>query len=204
MKRSVAILLLALSLAAGAAVAKVQTAKITVSGPGLEGTVEVTDRVALEALEITQFADLKNAVEPPANSGPGYTVMRFYREGEEEGGAAPRPARLLSPADEVGFQREQGYRLIDRVRYHPDPAGGRGYLFYEHLNLNVMVPYEGNWYRVTAEGDVTMRRVLADHGVQLEREPAGKWRGIGIGLALVLLGSGALLALGARHVRANR
>ncbi len=193
-----ALALLALCLAAGAVVAKVQTDKVTVSGPGLEVTVEVTDRAALDALALTQFADLREPVEPPANAGSGYTVLRFFRASNVAGRAA-RPATLLDPAEEIQFQREQGYRPIDRVRYHPDAAGGRGYLFYEHLNLNVMVPYEGNWYRVTAKGDAAMRRVLSEHGVQLEREQQTSTI-----LLLALLASAGLLALARRHARANR
>lgn len=155
-------------LATGAAWAKNKTTaeRITITGPGMTRTIEVTDLVTLQKLSLMRFENFEQPVEPPEGIGPGYTIIRyFWTDGYGE--LAEHPDALLDPAEEIQFQREQGFRPIDKVRYHPDPNGGLGYVFYEHLNLNILVPYEGNWYQATEVGDETIRRVLAENEVSL-------------------------------------
>lgn len=113
-----------------------------------------------------RFEYFEQPIKPPEDIGPGYTLIRYFRDGEYAE-QAEHPNALLDPAEEIQFQREQGFRPIDKVRYHPDPAGDPGYIFYVHLNLNIIVPYEGNWYRATKVGDATIRDVLAENHVPL-------------------------------------
>lgn len=186
-------------LTAGAARAKITTARITISGPGLTRTIEVTDLVTLQKLSPERFEDTAQPVNPPQDLGPGFTLIRYYRpDGYVE--PAERPNALLDPAEEIQFQREQGFRPIDQVRYHPDPSDGPGYVFYEHYNLNVIVPYEGNWYRATEVGEATIRDVLAENDVSLtdEKTTIQSWlaEGENRGAVLLLIAvSGGLLVL---------
>src|SRR5687767_4500142 len=55
-------------------------AKIVVSGPGLEGSIEITDPALLESLTITGFAHMEAYVEPPSGLGEGYLVHRYFQE----------------------------------------------------------------------------------------------------------------------------
>ncbi len=148
---------------------KTTAERITITGPGMTTTIEVTDLITLQKLSLMNFEDFEQPIEPPEDIGPGYTIIRYFRDGEyvEQ---AEHPNALLDPAEEILFQREQGFRPIDKVRYHPDPTGGSGYIFYIQLNLNIIVPYEGNWYRATEVGDATIRGVLAENGVSLPVE----------------------------------
>ena len=155
-------------LAVGVTWAKGKTTaeRITITGPGMTRTIVVTDLVTLQKLSLMRFEDFEQPIEPPEYVGPGYTIIRYFRDGEYVD-QAEHPTALLDPAEERQFQREQGFRPIDKVRYHPDPAGGPGYIFYVHLNLNIIVPYEGNWYRATKVGDATIRGVLVENDVPL-------------------------------------
>lgn len=145
---------------------KTTAERITITGPGMTTTITVTDLVTLQKLSLMSFEDFDQPIEPPEDIGPGYTIIRYFRDGENVE-QAEHPNALLDPAEEVLFQREQGFRPIDKVRYHPDPDGGSGYIFYIQLNLNIIVPYEGNWYRATEMGDATIRDVLAENNVSL-------------------------------------
>lgn len=187
-------------LTAGAVRAKgITTARITISGPGMTRTIEVTDLVTLQKLSPHHFEDTEQPVNPPAELGPGFTIIRYYRP---DGYVEPdeHPNVLLDPAEEIQFQRKQGFRPIDQVRYHPDPSGGPGYIFYEHYNLNVIVPYEGNWYQATEVGEATIRGVLTENDVSLTDEKTtiqlwlaeGENRG---SVLLIIAVSGGLLVL---------
>ncbi|MDX1614111.1 MAG: hypothetical protein R3300_07345 [Candidatus Promineifilaceae bacterium] len=145
---------------------KTTAERITIAGPNLEQTIVVEELVRLQKLSLMSLEDFEQTVQPPADIGPGWTVIRYYREGGYVQETA-HPDAVLEAAEEVVFQRTQGFRPIDKVRYHADPDGGPGYIYYIQLNLNIIVPYEGNWYRATAEGDAIMREVLAEHDVTL-------------------------------------
>lgn len=162
-------------------------------------TIEVTDLVTLQKLSPERLEDTEHPVNPPEDLGPGFTVIRYYRP---DGYVEPveRPSVLLDSAEEIQFQRKQGFRPIDQVRYHPDPSGGPGYIFYEHYNLNVIVPYEGNWYRATEVGEATIRGVLAENDVSPtdEKTTMQLWLAEGENRGAVLLlivVSGGLLVL---------
>jgi hypothetical protein len=148
---------------------KTTAERITITGPGMTTTIVVTDIVTLQKLSLMSFENFEQPIEPPEGVGPGYTIIRYFRDGEyvEQ---AEHPDAVLDPAEEILFQREQRFRPIDKVRYHPDPTGGSGYIFYIQLNLNIIVPYEGNWYRATDMGDATIRGVLAENDVSLPVE----------------------------------
>jgi hypothetical protein len=175
MRKSVIVIIVGLWaltwLTVGVASAKGKTTaeRITITGPGMNTTIVVTDIVTLQKLSLMSFEDFEQPIEPPEDIGPGYTIIRYFRDGEyvEE---VEHPNALFDPAEEIMFQREQGFRPMDKIRYHPDPTGGSGYIFYIQLNLNIIVSYEGNWYRATEMGDETIRGVLAENDVSLPVE----------------------------------
>lgn len=196
----VAGLLVLVWLTAGAVRAKgITTARITITGPGMTRTIEVTDLVTLQKLSPQRFEDVDQPVNPPQDLGPGFTIIRYYRpDGYVE--PAEHPNALLDPAEERQFQWKQGFLPIDQVRYHPDLSGGLGYIFYEHYNLNAIVPYQGNWYRATEMGQTTIQRVLTENNVSLTDEKTtfqswlteGENRG---SVMLIIAASGGLLIL---------
>jgi hypothetical protein len=165
---------------------KTTAERITITGPGMTETIVVNELVTLQKLSLMSFEDFEQLIEPPEDIGPGYTIIRYFRDGEyvEQ---AEHPNALLDPAEEIQFQREQGFRPIDKVRYHPDPAGDLGYIFYVQLNLNIIVPYEGNWYRATKVGDTTIQRVLAENDVSLPTENVTMYSSIVISGGLLCL-----------------
>jgi hypothetical protein len=165
-------------LTAGITSAKSKTTaeRITITGSGLTKTIQVTDPVTLQNLSLMRLENFEQPIEPPENIGPGYTIIRYFHDGENTQ-QTEHPNALLDTAEEVQFQRQQGFRPIDKVRYHPDPAGDLGYIFYEQLNLNIIVPYEGNWYRATKVGDATIQHVLSENDVLLppHNTPLQSW-----------------------------
>jgi hypothetical protein len=165
---------------------KTTAERITITGPGMTETIVVNELVTLQKLSLMSFEDFEQPIEPPEDIGPGYTIIRYFRDGEyvEQ---AEHPNALLDPAEEIQFQREQGFRPIDKVRYHPDPAGDLGYIFYVQLNLNIIVPYEGNWYQATKVGDTTIQRVLAENDVSLPTENVTMYSSIVISGGLLCL-----------------
>jgi hypothetical protein len=74
---------------------------------------------------------------PEGISGDGYLITRFYE---------------ISNGSYVAF---------DQVRYHPDPEGGRGYLFYVGI-VNGSSEYDGKWFRSSEAGEAVLIDVLAD------------------------------------------
>ncbi len=180
---------------------KTMAERITITGPGMTRTIEVTDLVTVQKLSSMRFEDFEQPINAPEDVGLGYTIIRYFRDGDYVE-PAEHPNALLDPAEEIQFQREQGFRPIDKVRYHPDPAGGPGYIFYIQLNLNIIVPYEGNWYRATEVGDATIRDVLAENNaLQLARETSfqpglTESENRGVWMLIVVVSSGFLVLTG--------
>lgn len=116
--------------------------KVTINGPGLKREIEITDAQALQALSTGQFEDFKSSIAAPTEVGPGYELVRYYTSG----------TNLIA---------------FDHVSYHPNPAGGRGYVFYIGL-VNGWSEYDGKWFRATMQGEQILQRILAENGVQLK------------------------------------
>ncbi|MCZ7544878.1 MAG: hypothetical protein M5R40_15750 [Anaerolineae bacterium] len=110
-----------------AASAKGTADRILVTGPGIDGALAVTDRAITSLLSVGALEDfMAGAVEPPADLSGGYALQRQFAAGT---GA---------------------YQTFDRVAYHPDPEGGRGYIYYEGI--------ENGWSESTRSGSAPRGR----------------------------------------------
>jgi hypothetical protein len=114
--------------------------KVTISGPGLKGEVEVTDPEIRAALSLGAIEDFEHGPIPAPNVGEGYQITRYFYDASFDFG---------------------------RLRYHPNPTGERGYIFFEDGPELDGDPsqYNGKWFYTTPQGDEVMRRLLADLGV---------------------------------------
>jgi hypothetical protein len=134
--------------------AKGGAVKVVLSGPGWYGELVVEDPGLLGHLGTASFEDVESSPEIPPDLGAGYLLDRFGDSGE---GALP----------------------FDRVVYFPDPAGGRGYVYYLET-VNGDGPYDGRWFHATPEGEAAIQAVFDAHGVlasapPVNRESAPEW-----------------------------
>lgn len=178
-----ALALLLAALLVPAALAKGPPDKLTISGPGLDGEVEVTDRELLAEIGFGALEDFnenqRSGIAEPS-VGEGYTLVRALRN--------PNGT----------------YQPWDQAHYYPNP-GGRGYIFYDGLVGPNTSEFDGKWYHARPEGEAAMQRLLQTLGAEspadqalpatgMERAPRG-WL---IGLAGALLLAGALARRGRR------
>jgi hypothetical protein len=163
------------------ALAKGPADKVTVNGPGLKREIAITDAQDLQALSMGQLVDFNNPVAAPGEIGPGYELTRYYED-------------------------KANFIAFDHVRYHPDPADGRGYVFYIGL-VNGWSEYDGKWFHATTQGEQALQRILAENGVQLDQ---AAWPVALLILAgnaeqhaiwLVALGGAAILTAGLLYAR---
>ena len=109
--------------------------KATISGPGLKGEVEVTDKDILAALSLGAIEDFEHGPIATPEVGEGYQISRYFYDASFNFG---------------------------RLRYYPNPAGERGYVFFEDgpdfVGDHTM--YNGKWFYTTPQGDATMQGLL--------------------------------------------
>lgn len=133
------------ALATVPAFAKGPPSKATISGPGLPGTVEITDPALLNALSFFQFENVnennRHGIAAPAHPGAAYLITRYVEN----------PDRSFRPWDEL----------------HYYPADNRGYVFLDGLIGDSYTEFDGRWYQASPEGDAAMKQLLAQHGVSL-------------------------------------
>lgn len=104
---------------------------ITIKGPGVTGEINVTNP-ALTG-EFFAFADFsKGPVDPPANPGEGYQIVRVYVVDTK-----PAP--------------------FDQLHYYPYT----GYVYYDGL-ANGSSEYDGKWYMANPSANDPFRAVLAE------------------------------------------
>lgn len=118
--------------------AKGPPSKITISGPGIEGEIEITDPEMLEPFSFYQFNDLERRTDAPADPGTGYTITRYILDND-------------------------GAELIawDTLTYYPR-EGELGLIYFDGLNPEFgATGGQGMWYLATPEGDAAMRDILA-------------------------------------------
>jgi hypothetical protein len=120
-----------------AVLAKGPPYKVTISGPGIQGRIVVTDPQLLDAFAIYGFNDLERRIDPPqVELGGGYRITRY--------------------ADEE--------TAWDYLTYYLNPAGGLGYLFFDGLDPSIGTTQgQGMWYLPSEDGDAAMKRILADY-----------------------------------------
>jgi hypothetical protein len=181
--------LLALTLAAASAAATAGLAlawpdqppdRATISGPGIDGTAEITDPKALAALKLGAMEDLEaGPVASPEVSGDGYQITRYFG----------------------GFN-------FASLRYYPNPKG-QSYVYWQdgpQLQGN-HTPYNDKWLAATPAGDAAMKQVLNNLGVSLNGSaqgsavtapaalvPAAMWPWVAALLAVAAVAGGVLVA----------
>ena len=115
--------------------------RATISGPGLDGTVDITDPQTLAALKLGAMEDLNTGpIAAPQVSGDGYTITRYFD-------------------DSFNFAS---------LRYYPQ-ANGQGYVYWQDgpQLQGSHTPFNNQWLRATPAGDAAMKQVLAGLGVSL-------------------------------------
>lgn len=127
-------------------IAKGPPAKATISGPGLQGEIEITDPTLLNALSFFQFEQVeennRRGIDQPANPGEGYLITRYIQR-------APG-----SPT----------FQPWDQLHYYPNAEGGRSVIFLDGLIGDSSTEFDGKWYNVSPDGDAAMRAFLTDRG----------------------------------------
>ena len=117
--------------------------KVTISGPGLAGAVDVTDREAVRSLGVDVFfgwSAQRQAIVAPV-LGEGYELVRYYNAANGS---------------------------FDRLRYYPSAPGRSGTIYYlgptsgnqavaHVLGLDARV---GQWFVATPQEDAAMRHTL--------------------------------------------
>ena len=104
---------------------------ITIKGPGVTGEINVTNP-ALTG-EFFAFADFsKGPIDPPADLGEGYQIVRVYVVDTK-----PAP--------------------FDQLHYYPYT----GYVYYDGL-ANGSSEYDGKWYTANPSANDPFRAVLAE------------------------------------------
>lgn len=112
-------------------------AKVVLRGPHIQGEVVVTLPEVLEGLGAEQFIDWNQSSTVQPFIADGYELVRYYRDGGD-------------------------YWALDRVRYYPNPNGGRGAILYVggvDVNTGGGI-WNGRWFDATAAGDAGMARLL--------------------------------------------
>lgn len=103
--------------------------KAYVSGPGIEGQVEITDGQVLDLLKLGGVEDLAwGPISAPAVRADGFRIIRYF-----DGG---------------------GFRFAD-LTYHPNPNGNRSYAYWEDgpmLEGN-HTPYHRQWLYTSGAAD---------------------------------------------------
>ena len=108
---------------------------ITVKGPGIIGEINVTNSALTS--DFFAFADFsKGPIDPPADSGQGYQVVRVYVETVDG-----------KPTDNP----------FDQLHYYPYT----GYVYYDGL-VEGSSEYDGKWYAANPSANDPFRAALAE------------------------------------------
>src|SRR5437762_14000017 len=97
---STTLVALLLCLSVAVTQAKGRPEKLTISGPGLQGLVEVTDPQALDGLDLGEFV-VYDAISAPA-ARDGYELTAFYAE-DQQVHVSLRLHYYLNPSGSSGF-----------------------------------------------------------------------------------------------------
>jgi hypothetical protein len=117
--------------------------RATISGPGLAGVVEITDRNMLDALQLGAFEDFETgSIKAPSVSGAGYHITRYFYGGK--------------------------FNFGELIYYPPTAKAARGVLQFNdgpQLEGN-HTPFNGQWLYTTSQGDAAMQKLLVDLNVR--------------------------------------
>lgn len=123
----------------GAALAK-GVVSVTISGPGLETEIEITDPDTMHAL--LGLTGNQVFVKPEVGD-------TFYRVAMGIG----------DPATGEVF-------ATNVLHYYPDPQGGQGYVLFTDVEGGSSSA-EGQWFRAVPAGEQALHEVLAGHGISI-------------------------------------
>lgn len=158
-------------LAAWPALAKGPPDKVTISGPGMAETVEITDPVVLEAFSFFQFEQVdenqRRGIPAPQAVGAGYHIVRYV-----------------------------GAQAWDELHYYPNSDGTRGVIFLDGLIGDSATEFDGRWYHASAAGDQAMRNLFNTLNIRPTLPVTGAEAGRSgalLGLATLLVLAGYLL-----------
>ena len=120
--------------------------RVWISGPGLIGQVEVTDRDARLLFRLGQLEDLHSSASGQPQ-GEAYHILRKFYDGTFD---------------------------FARLAYYPDPNGGRGMLYWDDgpmLEGN-HTPYHQRWLYANRGAEDELRALLKQLGASLNSAPA--------------------------------
>lgn len=115
-------------------------AKAFISGPGIEGQLQITDQTVLNVLQLGSTEDIKaGTIQKPSVLGNGFKIVRYF-----DGG---------------------GFHFGDLV-YYPSTEGARSVVYFEDaLNGNDgPSPLHKKWLYATANGDAVLKGYLKGIG----------------------------------------
>lgn len=112
--------------------------KVSISGPGIKGTVEIAGKDNLEGLGPEQFMDLSKSVTAVPQSSSPYEVVRYIK----------------------GFGASGAF---DRLHYYPGQGGSPGRVYYVEAIGYGPSHIEGKWFYATPQGDAAMKKLLAKY-----------------------------------------
>ncbi|MBI3734429.1 MAG: hypothetical protein HY259_13395 [Chloroflexi bacterium] len=122
--------------------------KLVVQGPGLDRSVEVTQREFLDGLGAEQFVNFNWPVSRTPQADTGYRLTRYSDDSTQ------------------GF--------VDHLLYYPNSAGRPGLVRYDGSERGGGEYFTGKWYYTTPRGDAAIRRLLAWLGVSAQVEALAK------------------------------
>ena len=128
---------------------------ITITGPGIDGELRITDPGELAPFSFYQFNDLgRRTKAPDADLGSAYHITRYVNDS----GAG-----------------KNSLKAWDSLTYYLNPDGGLGYLFFDGLDPAIgSTEGQGEWYLPSEEGDAMMKHLLVQSGAL---HPAGAGAG---------------------------
>lgn len=116
---------------------------VYISGPGVEGQVEVADSQVLDVLRLGGIEDMAWGVIPAQNvSSEGFQIIRYFEGGE--------------------------FRMGD-LMYYPDTAGARSVVYFDDgaMKTGDRSPYDKKWLYTTSKGDRVLQAYLKQIGATL-------------------------------------
>lgn len=147
MFRRLLLIAVAALLPLGAALAK-EIVQVTITGPGLDEAIEVTDEEALSLFRELRF-DEGMIVLPPTDPGKPYFEFRLSVGADDQ--------IIATDIHHYYFTLNGGYM------YYADVIGGWS-------------DAEGTWFRLSPGSDRALRDFLADRGAPVERShPTNDW-----------------------------
>jgi hypothetical protein len=115
--------------------------QVVISGDSIDNPIVITDDLILDSFSIYNFADLSEPLSEVPMVGDGYTITRGY------------------------WVSNSSFLAFDEVTYYPANDGALGYIYYDGLTSG-WSEYNRAWYRMTAEGERAMRRIIGNYRVE--------------------------------------